>query len=217
MGSIVAQTIVDKGEIIIQDATNVRWPQAELLGWLNDGQREVVLLRPDAYTKSVSHNLTAGETQQSIPSDGIRVISVVRNNGATKTAIRQIDKRILDDQIPDWHYNNKNAIAQWFSYDDRDPTRFYVYPCQPDANPGSVLLTYSCSPPDVVIGAAIAIPDVFANSLIDYMLYRAYWKDADYAVNEKRVMDAYQAFTRSLTGNIASNAAFSATGKENRG
>ncbi len=217
MGSILAQTIIDKAEIVIQDNTNVRWPAAELLGWLNDGQREVCVVRPDAYTKSITHNLTVSETKQTIPSDGIRVIDVVRNSTGTKTAIRNISRKILDDQIPDWHSAGENTIVKWFCYDDRDPTRFYTYPVQPASNPGSVELVYSCSPPDVAaIGNAISIPDIFANALMDYLLYRAYQKDVEYANNEKRLADAYAAFLRSLQANIAANSAFSATGKTNR-
>lgn len=216
MGSIVAQTLIDKAQIVIQDTTAVRWTETELLGWLNDGQREIVLHRPDAYTKSISHTLTVSETKQTIPTDGIRVIDVVRNLGGNKSAIRNIKREILNDQIPDWHSASPSATVQHFTYDDRDPTRFYVYPVQPASNPGSVELVYSCAPADVAIGAAIAIPDTFANALIDYMLYRAYQKDVEYAGNEQRKETAWAAFTRSIDNNIAANKAFSATGKEVR-
>lgn len=216
MGSIVAQTLIDKAQIVIQDTTAVRWTENELLGWLNDGQREIVLHRPDAYTKSISHTLTVSETKQTIPTDGIRVIDVVRNLGGTKSAIRNIKREILNDQIPDWHSAAPSATVQHFTYDDRDPTRFYVYPVQPASSPGSVELVYSCAPADVAIGAAIAIPDTFANALIDYMLYRAYQKDVEYAGNEQRKEVAWAAFARSIESNIAANKAFSATGKEVR-
>lgn len=216
MGTITAQTLVDRAEKIIQDETNVRWTSTELLGWLNDGQREIVIHRPDAYTKSIPHTLTVSETKQTIPTDGNRVIDVVRNLGGTKPAIRQIKREILDDQIPDWHSAGANAIVQHFCYDDRDPTRFYVYPVQPASSPGSVELVYSAAPPDVAIGAAILIPDTLSNALIDYILYRAYQKDVEYAGNDKRKEEAWLAFSRSLASNVQANAAFSATGKEVR-
>ena len=216
MGSIVAQTLVDRAAKIVQDETKVRWPDAEWILWLNDGQRETVLKRPDAFTKSITHTLTVSETKQTIPTDGIRVIDVLRNNGATKTAIRNIKREILDDQIPDWHYVGASAVVKWFCYDDRDPTRFYVYPVQPGSSPGSVELVYSAAPADVLIGAAIAIPDVFANALVDYCLYRAYQKDASYAANDARAAAAWGAFTQSLIANAQADTHFSATGKENR-
>ena len=40
--------ILDRASIILQDSTNVRFPNAELLKFFNDAQKEVVLHRPDA-------------------------------------------------------------------------------------------------------------------------------------------------------------------------
>lgn len=49
MGTIIARTVIEKVQTILQDKTGVRWPaEDELLGWLNDGQREVVIFKPNA-------------------------------------------------------------------------------------------------------------------------------------------------------------------------
>ncbi len=39
--------ILDRASIILQDNTNVRFPNDELLKFFNDAQKEVVLHRPD--------------------------------------------------------------------------------------------------------------------------------------------------------------------------
>lgn len=199
MGTILASTILSRAGTIIQDETNARWPQAELLKWLNDGQREIVLLKPDSYAQNESVALVAG-TKQSIPATGIALIDVVRNMGTGGStpgrAIRLIQRKILDEQLPDWHTETAAAIIKHFTFDDRDPKRYYVYP--PSDGTTKIEVVYSSAPADVTVSDPITLDDIYSNALLDYVLYRAYQKDADYAANDARVAAAYQAFQNSL-------------------
>lgn len=44
----------------------------------------------------------------------------------------------------------------------------------------------------------IKLDDIYANVILDYILYRAYSKDAEYAANATRASLHYQAFTSAL-------------------
>jgi hypothetical protein len=46
----------------------------------------------------------------------------------------------------------------------------------------------------------LAIPDIFANAVTDYTLFRAYTKDAEYAGNSQRASTHYNLFINSVTG-----------------
>jgi hypothetical protein len=62
-----------------------------------------------------------------------------------------------------------------------------------------VELVYSSSPTDVPsVGSTITLDDVYANAIIDFMLYRAYSKDAEYAANREYAKQHYQSFMTSL-------------------
>jgi len=201
MSIITAQNIVDKAEIILQDITNVRWPETELLGWFNDGCREVVLQKPDAYTKNEAVVLVEG-TKQSVPTTGMQLTDVIRNMGADGTtpgdAITLLNRHILDSQNPSWHADAPSATVKHYMFDDRDPRDFYVYPPQPSEAPGYVELVYSAAPADIAIDATILLDDVYANCLLDYILYRAYSKDKDFASNAQRAVAHYTTFMNSL-------------------
>ena len=41
-GTLQGQHILSRVQNILQDNTNVRWTEGELLDYLNDGQREIV-------------------------------------------------------------------------------------------------------------------------------------------------------------------------------
>jgi hypothetical protein len=66
MGTITAQSLIDKASTILQDAGAVRWTAAELLGWLNEGQRFIYHLRKDSSAKVTTMALAAG-TRQTVP------------------------------------------------------------------------------------------------------------------------------------------------------
>ena len=154
MSTIVGMEILSRAEIILQDITNIRWALAELLDWLHDAQREIVLRKPDAYAKNTTMVLVVSETKQSIPSDGIMLLDVVRNMGAAGStpgrAITRTDRGILDSQNPNWHIATGAAEVKHFMWDEKNPANFYVYPPQPAANPNYIELIYSAAPAQLI-------------------------------------------------------------------
>lgn len=203
MGNITARSIIDTVSVTLQDSSNVRWTRPELLGYLNDGQREIVLAKPDSYAKNTTMPMVAG-TKQTIPPDGIMFMRLTRNMGVNGAApgrvVREIEMRILDEQRVDWHYAAPNQVAELFCRVDQDPKRFYVFPPQPAANPSQMEIIYSAVPPDVADESnPITLDDIYKTPLIQYVLYRAYTKDADYARQDAAGGTAYKTFA-SLIG-----------------
>lgn len=203
MGTLTVLSILSRASILLQDTTNVRWPQDELLGWLNDGQREVVIYKPNASTKNVAFQLAAG-TKQSLPSDGVSLIDIVRNMGTTGTtpgrSVRIVMREILDAQVPDWHSATPDAWVKHFVYTPLDPRTFYVYPPQPAVTRGYVESVYSCAPADAVLGGAITLDDIYQPVLLDYVLFRAYSKDVEYAADSARVQSYQNSYLATLSG-----------------
>jgi hypothetical protein len=199
--ALTAGNIVDRAETILQDTTNIRWQSTELLQWLNDAQRQIVLLKPDANPVVESVLLTVG-TKQTIPSTGTQFIDMTRNMGASPgttpgAAITYIRRNILDEQNPSWHSTTASATVQHFTFDNRSPKVFYVYP--PSVGTSYAEIHYANAPTDCLTGSNLALGDVYANPILDYILYRAYSKDADYAANEQRAAGALKRFYEALS------------------
>jgi hypothetical protein len=201
MGTITAQSIIDKAAILLSDGTNVRWTVAELLGWLNDSQRQITLIRPDASVVTANITLVAG-TKQAIPSTGLRLIDVIRNmgvGGATPgRSVRLVDREVLDAQSPDWHSSTAAASIKHFIFDQRNPKTFYVFP-PADATSPTVEALYSVAPAEVAAaGNTITLDDIYQNPILDWMLYRAFSKDSEYARNHELAMRHLAAFQGAL-------------------
>lgn len=200
MGTITAQSIIDKAEQILLDSTNVRWTENELLGWLNDAQRQIALIRPDSSVTNANIVLVVG-TKQSIPAAGLRLIDVIRNmgvGGATPgSAVRLVDREVLDTQRPDWHSETASAVIKHFVHDQRNPKNFYVFP--PALVNATVEAIYSVAPSEVAaIGNTITLDDIYQNPILDWILYRAFSKDAEYAANQELSVKHLQAFMGAL-------------------
>lgn len=203
MATLTAQSVIDKAQIILQDTTGIRWPDAELLGWLNDGQREIVLYKPNAYVKNSAVALVPG-TKQELPGDGVQLIEVVRNMGTNGTtpgkAIRITIREILDAQLPDWHFSEPSAVVKHYMYSLLDPKHFYVFPPQPNTSPGYVELIYGASPAEATLVSTITLDDIYQTVLVDYILYRAYSKDSEYSADSARANLHQAAYMAGLTG-----------------
>lgn len=209
--TIAAQSIIRRVVETMQDNTSVRWPVAELVRYLNDGQREVVLYRPDSMVTNATVTLTSG-AKQALPANGSKLIDVIRNTAGTKRSVRMTIRNILDTQSPNWYNLTGVTEILHYMYDPRDPKVFYVYP--PAASSGaSVEIVYSAYPTDITepadgavysaVTGNISLPDIYGNVLADYILYRAYTKDSEYAGNAQRAQAHYAAFQAALTTEMA--------------
>jgi hypothetical protein len=190
----LASAIITDALLAAQDPDQIRWTESECLGFLSDGEREIVTFRPAAYARVGSTTLIAG-TRQSIPADGIQFIDYVKHS--TGRAARKLAKHLLDTHNPDWHSATATAAPQHFVFDATVPQTFYVYP--PSTGGTTAEIVYSACPPRIATGGtAINLPDVYRGPLLDYVLYRMFLKDSEFSNNAERAVFHRKAFDNSL-------------------
>ncbi len=193
--------VLNRANKILNDVTKVRWQMQELLDWFNDAQKAVVAQRPDANAVNTVF-LCTNNSRQTLPSDGLRLIKVIRNTLAG-TAITLIDEQILNEQARDWHNNSVTVTdVKHYIYDDRDPKHFYLFGVP--VNTHSIDIVYSTAPVAIIIVnfltdlQTITLDDVYVNPLIDFILSRAYSKDAEYAADPARSSEHFNKFMAAL-------------------
>jgi hypothetical protein len=220
MGLITGTILATKASLLLQDTTNIRWTSDELLGWINSGQKEIVLYKPNSSVVNSSIATVAG-TKQKLPTAapvGLQVIDVIRNMGVTPgttpgLAITLVPREILDGSIPNWHSTGASLVVKHFVFDSRDPKTFYVYPPLLDATQ-FLEVSMSVVPADLAaIAGTITLDDIYESALIDYILYRAYSKDAEHSANAERATKHQQAFMQAVGGKVNAETAFAPTGK----
>jgi len=201
MGTILASAVIDKASVQLLDVGNTRWSRAELLGWLNDGQRQIVLMSPHTNNKTAVVQLATG-TRQTLPADGWKLLDVIRYMGNTSTpkpgrAIRIISESLLNAYNPNWHNAKTSDIPQNYIFDPQEQTAFYVYP--PNTGCGRVLINYTAVPADLASEESpIEVNDIYQTALLDYILYRANSKDAEYAPGLQLASGYFSTFMASM-------------------
>jgi hypothetical protein len=200
-------TVINNAKLVLQEVTaaGTRWTNEELIGWLNESYQAIVQLKPDASSINSAMQLVKG-TRQEIPEDGLRLIDVVRNTADTsdKLGILVTTRRALDTTRRSWHADETSVNIEQYVFDDQDPTRFYVYPPADPMAEVEVIYSSTPTPHDVSLGLtglqneSIRLNDSYAPVITDYILYRAYSKDAEHAANLNRAQMHMQAYMGAL-------------------
>lgn len=204
------QSVLDRVKQTLQDTAGIRWSETnELMKWVNDAQREIALLKPDATSENTTVTLVAG-TKQTLPTDGNRLLRVIRNMSAASSgtggrAIRLVARDVLDTQTPTWHdpavtgdAAHTNVVKNYI-YDEQDPTNYYVFPGV--SGNAYIELVYSKNPATVTAGTDnLSVDDIYANAVMNYVLYMAFMKESESAGNAQRASSHYNLFTAAVTG-----------------
>lgn len=206
-----AKDILNRASIILQDAGAIRWPLPELLMWMNDGLREIAILKPSATATTMALDLVEG-TRQTIPDSVQTIIEIIRNradDGAPGRVVTPIARATLDRQIPGWHAPATlpfSPLVRHYMIESGDLRCFYVVPGNDGT--GQVDAVVSRMPAAIPVPSdpldpeaytsVVPIHDAYQNVLLDYVLYRAYSKDAQLAGAAQRAVAHYQQFTTVL-------------------
>jgi hypothetical protein len=207
-GTLTAANILARVNNILQNTGSIRWSSSEQLEYLSDGQREIAMIRPSATATHANIQLVAG-TEQSIPADGLRLFSVNRNMSGTAAnatgarAISKVNLDVINSEEPSWHDSTvtgraaHGTVVKHYMFDDRDPRKFFVYPGVSGNAYAEVV--YSKNPTALTSTSdTIQVDDMFVNALINFVLYRSYLKEGEFAANFQRAGSHYQLFTQAL-------------------
>lgn len=198
---MIASNVIDTAKILLVDPDSVYWSEAELIEYLNDGQHELVRVKPDALVYTQFVTLLAGP-KQSLPVNGRFLIDVVRNQlvdgRGSRQTITAVEMRDMDRMAPGWQRERPSSTVMHYMYDRRNPDVFYVYPAQPDAGQGQVEIVYAANPDKVdTLLDDLDLGDEYQSPLLEFVLYRAHTKDTKES-SPNRAIAHYQQFLQLL-------------------
>ena len=202
-----ALNIANRASLLLSDASQTRWLPAELLNWINDGQLEIAALVPNANPTTATVALVAGSKQTlSVTPAALFINGFVRNMGVGGTTpgsqIRQVTRKYMESFVAGWLTAATSTTVTHVAYDPEDSNLdFYVYPPQPASGMSSIEIVYSSLPTTIAsltAGVSITIKDMYANALLDYVLYRAFAKDSEYGNQDNKSQMHYKMFSQAI-------------------
>lgn len=201
-----------RARYVLDDAAAVGWTDDEFVVWVNDFCTFAQALRPDTCSVHAQITLVAG-TKQSIASldpVGLRLLDVIYNV-TSGHGMSLVDRRTLDRLNPTWH-RAAQASPTEYTYDDRDPTTFFVNP--PSLASQVLDILYSRAPVKLQSAAELTtveltIPDAYIDAAVNYVLFRLKSKESENAVDINTAAGYRVLAEQLLTGKLASDKAFS--------
>lgn len=192
-----ARSIMEQAGIVLHDEDHIRWPLAELAGWINLAVKAIILAKPSASSRSVVIELAEG-TLQHVPQTGtptplslLRIVRNIEQVGPPLVGGRIVNatpRAALDAAEPNWHDPRRVRFrkeVRQYVFDENTPLEFYVYP----GNDGTGLVEAAVAvlpaavaptgPEDHINswGAEIGLPEPYSEPALNYVLYRALAKD----------------------------------------
>jgi hypothetical protein len=168
----------------------------------------------------LSANIIPGDGSAAADVNGTYFQTAIRNMGANGltpgSVIRVIDREILDTGTPDWHVPVAGvyAGARGVIFDPRFPKVFYVWPAVPAGTtwwleqsmladpvliPHAAENTYAW---EGVSTTTISIDDKYVDDLLNYIMARAFMKDAEWAANPAMSQNYTTLFVGSINAQV---------------
>lgn len=209
-----ASEIFSAASTLLLDDGYVHWSLPELCQWLNFGLDAITLQKPSASAVTETLRMARG-VRQNVPDGFTALLRPVRNIRTDNTdrlprrRITVVSSEALSTVKPDWD----DEISVRFEdqvkhvlFDEANPKTFYVYP----GNDGTgAIEAVLAKIPDKIrpdgdftrlesYEIPIPLDETYHDALIDYVMYRAYSKDAQFAGSAQRAVLHYQQFANAL-------------------
>lgn len=203
MATTTLKTVIDRCKTTLQEVTSdgTRWSNNELVDWAGEFYQFASSMNPGEFSDMREFQCVAG-TKQDAPGDMVQVLDIIRNLEGSKAPIIASTKNVLDSTRRGWHGEVPTNSQEVFILDERYPRQFYVWP---PASAGSlieiagVVIPEKHSLADYSGGVAvIKCSDRLVPPMVDYVLFRAYSKDADFAGNANRANVHYTTCVNAL-------------------
>ena len=209
---MLCSVILQNVNFALDDPNDVKYSLPQKIAAINSALQALISYRPAAASLTAMMLLVAG-TRQTLPSDGVRLLKVIRNRGVSGLsdagrAIRKADMLVQDALIPDWHTTTGQTTIDEYFYDSITPKDFYVYPPVAVSPTIGIDISYVRVLPTITAGSdTLPVDDYFAPALQEWMLYSLWCGDDEQNPNYAAARSHQQTFFQLLQIKASSDGA----------
>ncbi len=163
------------------DESSVQVTDSDILRWINDGQREVVMQNPSLLEKIVTANVVQNVSDYTFPADlnQLRSVSYKSTASLAYQQVKGMSLQEFDQRIDAWD----GTI-----YGPADPVVYCtfagnikLFPIPPENVTGGLKLYYYRTPVDVASDSDVLdLPVSYHSAVVEYCLKQAYEMDEDW-------------------------------------
>jgi hypothetical protein len=168
----------------------------ELLGYVNDGLREAVVVRPELFSTIALHVCTPASVEQRLSfGDAAALLEVISDEAGNN--LTPFDQMAMNAFNPTWRTAAPGTSREWARFEN-DPLAFYVSPPAPENY--ALRVRYIRTPAQYGLSDIITdLPQVYRPALVFYVVHRAESKDDEHVLSA-RAAGGYQRFVSLIKG-----------------
>lgn len=184
MSRLVVQDVITRVQRQFGDEASIQVTVADVIRWINDCQRELVMQHENLLQTSTTFDTTVGTSTYTLPSNllSIQLLEGRDTIDATYYALRYLSSEALQEYVPD--YSTGTGTPVFYTRGAVEGT-ILVVPI-PDASVSAGLrMQYARYSADVSgTTDAIDLPEYYHQTVVEYCLMKAYemdenWEGAD--------------------------------------
>lgn len=182
--TITITSMVTRAAAEVEDSAFGRWSQNNWVDYFNSAIKEIIRLKPDAYTVRANVLLASGVIQ-TLPAGWHRLIRPTRNMGETGTTVGNVIRYVQMDSQDGfneaWFAQSNGTSVDDLFYDERHPLEFFVSPPCPNYY---IELIGAAIPSLVTIGSNFPLLDIYETPAIYFakgFAHQANRADVDFA------------------------------------
>lgn len=157
------------------DANGRQITDADILGWINTAQQEIVSQNP-VLKDALEINTTPGQDAYTYPGEMVQYIESIHLDGKP---LESFSFQEAERYIASYTGDDAKASARPTLWYERNGT-VYLYPV-PDSAEYLMRMFYQRRPADLVaLGDLLGVPDRYFQRVVDAVLARAYQLDGDW-------------------------------------
>lgn len=186
--------IITEARVLIQDTrVPYRYSDADMLRFVNQTLRRILVLRPDLFMTYGMISTVANTVAQKLPSDAYRLVEIYSVVGGG--SVLEVNRETLDQTVPDWSSGTPGQPVNYMRH-VRNPTRYFLYP--PPKHGVKLNAEYVKSPPMYGMSDTIdELSDSYLSVMVDGVVFLAESVDNEH-VSSGRAQMFLESFTQSL-------------------
>lgn len=193
-------TVITEVRRLVQDTrVPFRYSDADLLSYVNQTLKRMVILRPDLFARVEDIAVTANTVVQNMPAQSLRLIEIYSVTG--RNAVTEVNRESLDQTYPGW-VSDPAGIPYNYMRHVRNPNKYFLYP-RPQAGV-TLVAEYARVPDTYTLDTEIAeLTEAYLPVLVDGAVYLASAIDNEH-VSSGRAKLFLDSFTSMLSAGLSS-------------
>lgn len=177
---LVSEVLV-RAQRIFGDEAGVQLTEQDVIRWVNDAQREIIVQTEDLLQASSLANTVANQQDYSLPTDLATLRSVHYKIPGTQSFVRlkSLSMQEFDEYADGWEGTQFTATSPIVYHVYANTIRLFPIPAS--GGTGTLKIYYARKAANVTLTSdTLDLPETYFNAVVAYVLARAYEMDEDW-------------------------------------